>query len=85
MFKQFFQRLAIKSEHYVVVFGFAAGGAALGYVQAHLGDLPAAMADKGLAEHMALGALYAAVVAVVGLARKSFLLPAPPPAQGGAS
>lgn len=83
MFKQWLSRLALQAEHYLVFFGSAAGGAALGYVEAHLDTLPQALSDAAVAHHMEMGAAYAALVAVIALARKSFLLPAPPP--GGAS
>lgn len=80
MFKQYLERLAIKGEHVLVFLGSAAGGAALGYLEAHMGDLPQALSDAAVAHHMEMGAAYAALVAVIALARKSFLLP--PPAGG---
>jgi len=83
MLKQYIERLAIKGEHILVFLGSAAGGAALGYLEAHMGDLPSALTDGSVAHHMEMGAAYAALVAVIALARKSFLLPATPP--GGAS
>lgn len=83
MFKQFVQRLAIKAEHVVVFLGSAGLGAAASYLQLQSSDtLYAALTSTQKAEHLAAGAGVAALVAIVALARKSFLLP---PAQGGAS
>lgn len=85
MLKQYLERLAIKGEHILVLCGSVAGGAAIGYLSAHLDALPEALTDASVAHHMEMGAAYAALVAVVALARKSFLLPPAAPPPGGVS
>lgn len=84
MFKQYLERLAIRGEHLLVFFGSASLGAAASYLQLQSSEtLYAALSNEQVAEHLAAGAGVAAFIAIVALAKKSFLLPAPPP--GGAS
>lgn len=75
-----FKRLAIRAEHVIVLALSVAGGAAIGYLQAHLIDVPSALSNADVAHHMEAGMAYAAVVALIALARQSYLLPPPPAA-----
>jgi hypothetical protein len=68
--------LNIDWKHLAFLFGSAAAGAALGYLdQQQATTLAAAFSSWGAAAPLLHGAAVAALVAIVGMARKSFLVP----------